>query len=118
MRYVRRTTESETNKQRIEYVVYRTRTHRNLFDKLMNFLQVFLGPLVGKIGMRFLQCAGLILQKGTKLFDVLISDFLVQGIPRMNSQHDAITIAGICGCLFFGIIVRIDGRFGYLNITI
>lgn len=79
-----------------------TCTYRNLLDKLMNFTQILFLFFIGKVGMRFPKRLGLILQKGTKLFNVLISYFGIQGIGASDCERNNL------GFLLFRIFVGIQ----------
>lgn len=55
----------------------------------MNLIQILLLILVGKVRMRLSKRNGLILEKRTKLFDMLISHFGVKHIRANNcKRHD------------------------------
>ncbi len=50
----------------------------DLFDELMDFGQVLV--LVGEVGVAFFERLGLFLEEGTEFFNVLVSDFYVEGV--------------------------------------
>lgn len=87
-------------------------TYRDLLDELVDFRQVLLGSLVGKVGVGFLEGLGLVLEEGAKLFDVLVPDLCVEGVPRVHAQDHGQrlarflpsgTVIGLVGFVVFGI---------------